>query len=64
MQFPLTRTVSVGAYLISKFSVAMLIRGRNLFQRAKNHWFFIQVSIGVHVSSLVLVFGEATTQYK
>ena len=32
MQVSLTRTISVGAYLILKFSVAMLIREQNLFQ--------------------------------
>ena len=41
MQFPLTRTIGVSAYLISKFSVAVLIRGRNLFQtKGKESYFY------------------------
>ena len=41
MQFPLTRTIGVSAYLISKFSVAVLIRGQNLFQtKGKESYFY------------------------
>ena len=60
-----TRNISVSAYLILKFSVAVLIRGHNLFQTKgkETYYFFIRVSIGVHISSLV-VLREAAIRCK